>query len=76
MPSVDEWFTSVLNPGHWEECGPYLEAYDCAGDLGFGRADAGGNSKFYHPSGMPSNGTKTLSNLGGIVSTLVSGDTF
>lgn len=66
----------VLTPGHWEECGPYLEKYDCAGDLGYARADAGSNSKFYHPSSMPSNGTKTMSNVGGVVSTPVSGDTF
>lgn len=73
---ADEWFAGVLTPGHWEECGPYLEKYDCGGDLGYARADAGGNTKFYHPSSMPSNGTKTLSNVGGVVSTPVSGDTF
>jgi hypothetical protein len=74
--SADEWFAAVLNPGKWEECGPYLEAYDCANDLGFGRADAGGTNNFPHPSSMPTNGTKTMSNVGGIVSTPVSGDTF
>ncbi|CAI7565489.1 unnamed protein product [Penicillium viridicatum] len=73
---ADEWFAGVLTPGHWEECGPYLEKYDCAGYLGYARADAGGNTKFYHPSSMPSNGTKTFSNVGGVVSTPVSGDTF
>lgn len=74
--AADEWFAGVLTPGHWEECGPYLEKYDCAGDLGYARADAGGNTKFYHPSSMPSNGTKTISNVGGVVSTPVSGGTF
>ncbi|KAJ5392799.1 hypothetical protein N7465_011773 [Penicillium sp. CMV-2018d] len=73
---ADEWFAGALIPGHWEQCGPYLEKYDCAGDLGYARADAGGNTKFYHPSSMPSNGTKTMSNVGGVVSTPVSGDTF
>ncbi|KAF7528310.1 hypothetical protein PCG10_000916 [Penicillium crustosum] len=73
---ADEWFAGALIPGHWEECGPYLEKYNCAGDLGYARADAGGNTKFYHPSSMPSNGTKTMSNVGGVVSTPVSGDTF
>lgn len=73
---ADEWFAGALIPGHWEECGPYLEKYNCAGDLGYARADAGGNTKFYHPSSMPSNGTKTMSNVGVVVSTPVSGDTF
>jgi hypothetical protein len=73
---AEDWFAGALTPGHWEECGPYLEKYDCGGDLGYARADAGGNTKFYHPSSMPSNGTKTMSNVGGVVSTPVSGDTF
>ena len=39
---ADEWFAGALIPGHWEECGPYLEK----------------------------------SNVGVVVSTPVSGDTF
>jgi hypothetical protein len=74
--AADEWFAGLLNPGHWEDCGPYLENYDCAGDLGFGRADAGGITKFYSPGNMPTNGTKSLYNLDGVVSTPVSGDVF
>ncbi|KAJ6150364.1 hypothetical protein N7471_001563 [Penicillium samsonianum] len=73
---ADDCFAGALTSGHWEDCGPYLEKYDCAGDLGYGRADAGGISKFYHPSSMLSNGTKTTFNVGGVVSTPVSGDTF
>ncbi|KAJ5972939.1 uncharacterized protein N7479_002857 [Penicillium vulpinum] len=76
LPSADEWFNSVLIPGDWDECGPYLKAYDCASDLGYVRADAGANTKFYHPSSMPSNGTKTASNVGGVISAPVSGNTF
>ncbi|KAJ9481724.1 hypothetical protein VN97_g11744 [Penicillium thymicola] len=72
--AADEWFAGVLNPGHWEECGPYLEKYDCAGDLGYGRADAGGIAKFYPPSNLPPNGTKSLYNMDGIISTPVSGN--
>ncbi|OQE34789.1 hypothetical protein PENCOP_c015G07961 [Penicillium coprophilum] len=59
-----------------EEYGPYPKAFDFAGDLGYGRANAGENSKFYHPRSMPSNGTKTLSNVVGTVSAPVSGNTF
>ncbi|KAJ5757321.1 uncharacterized protein N7511_006015 [Penicillium nucicola] len=73
---VTEWNDAVFVPNDWAECGPYLEAYDCAGDLGYGRADAGAISKYYQPSSMPSNGTKTLSNGNGVVSTPISGDTF
>jgi hypothetical protein len=29
--AADEWFAGLLNPGHWEDCGPYMENYDCAG---------------------------------------------
>lgn len=74
--SADDWFNTVLKKDDWDECGPYLEAYDCAGDLGYGRADAGGISKFWSPSKMPTNGTKTISNIAGFVSSPVSGNTF
>ncbi|KAJ6141922.1 hypothetical protein N7497_011021 [Penicillium chrysogenum] len=74
--AADEWFAGLLNPGHWEDCGPYMENYDCAGDLGFGRADAGGITKFYSPGNLPTNGTKSLYNSDGVVSTPVSGDVF
>jgi hypothetical protein len=73
---LQEWNDGILVPNDWSECGPYLEAYDCAGDLGYSRADAGAVKKFYAPSSMPSNGTQTLSNKGGVVSTPVSGNTF
>ncbi|KAJ5325266.1 uncharacterized protein N7506_008368 [Penicillium brevicompactum] len=74
--SADEWFNQLLIPGDWDECGPYLEAYDCAGDLGYGRPENGGISKFWSPSSMPTNGTKTVSNIAGVISSPVSGDTF
>ncbi|CAG7944491.1 unnamed protein product [Penicillium salamii] len=74
--SADEWFNSVLIPGDWDKCGPYLEAFDCAGDLGYDRADAGGNKKFWSPTSMPTNGTKTASNIAGYISSPVSGNTF
>ncbi|CAG8191840.1 unnamed protein product [Penicillium olsonii] len=73
---ADEWFSGVLNPGDWDECGPYLENYDCAGDLGFGREDAGAFSKFWSPTSMPTNGTKTASNIAGAITSPVSGNTF
>ncbi|OQD86140.1 hypothetical protein PENANT_c008G06262 [Penicillium antarcticum] len=73
---ITEWNDAIFVPSDWAECGPYLEAYDCAGDLGYGRADAGAISNYYQPSSMPSNGTKTLFNKDGVVSTPVSGDIF
>lgn len=73
---VEAWNEAVFAPNDWEECGPYLESYDCAGDLGYDRTDAGAITKFYKPSSMPSNGTETLSNKDCVVSTPVSGDTF
>ncbi|CAG8896857.1 unnamed protein product [Penicillium egyptiacum] len=72
--AADEWFAGLLNPGHWEDCGPFLEKYDCGGDLGFGRIDAGGITKFYTPGSLPTNGTKSLYNVDGVISNPVSGD--
>ncbi|KAJ5984798.1 hypothetical protein N7522_011994 [Penicillium canescens] len=73
---VDAWNEAVFAPNDWEECGPYLESYDCAGDLGYGRTDAGAISKFYQQSSMPSNGTETSSNKDDVVSAPVSGYIF
>ncbi|KGO73200.1 hypothetical protein PITC_002880 [Penicillium italicum] len=74
--AADEWFDGLLTPGHWADCRPYPERYDCAGDLGYGRADANRISKFYHLSSRPNNGTKTMPNVGGLISTPVTGNTF
>ena len=72
---VDNWYKAFIGPGGWENCGDSLDAYDCAGDLGFGAEDAGGTTTFYKPDGLPKNGTGTLYNTGSLT-TPVSGATF
>lgn len=72
---ADSWYAALFTH-EWEDCGKYLEAYDCAGDLGYGAEDAGGTHTFYEPGKFPKNGTETLYNTGGALSTPVSGATF
>ncbi|KAJ5657554.1 uncharacterized protein N7484_001203, partial [Penicillium longicatenatum] len=72
---VDGWNNTLLEPNGWASCGEYLDAYDCAGDLGFGAEDAGGTTTFYKPGGLLKNGTGTLYNTGSLT-TPVSGATF
>ncbi|CAI7640200.1 unnamed protein product [Penicillium pancosmium] len=73
---ADDWYAGLLAHSKWEGCGKYLEAYDCAGDLGFGAEDAGDTHTFYKPGDFPKNGTESLYNTGGVISTPVSGATF
>ncbi|KAJ5698960.1 hypothetical protein N7462_000965 [Penicillium macrosclerotiorum] len=73
---ADAWYSALLEPNDWEDCGPYLASYDCAGDLGYGSDDAGDTTEFYKPNSLPANGTETMYNTGGVLSTPVSGATF
>lgn len=72
---VDGWYDAFIGRNGWDNCGDYLDAYDCAGDLGFGAKDAGETTTFYKPGGLPKNGTGTLYNTGSLT-TPVSGATF
>ncbi|KAJ5100590.1 hypothetical protein N7456_006642, partial [Penicillium angulare] len=73
--AIDDWYTAFLEPNDWESCGKYIDAYDCAGDLGFGAESAGDTTTFYKPDGLPKNGTESMYNTGAL-STPVSGATF
>lgn len=73
---ADYWYDAFLRPHHWDECGPYLEKYDCGSDLGFAAESAGDTHTFPKPKNLPKNGTETLFNTGGVLSTPVSGATF
>lgn len=72
---ADTWYNAVI-AHDWDICGPYLENYDCAGALGYGASSAGNTTQFYKPGDLPANGTETLSNTGGVISTPISGSTF
>ncbi|KAJ5191258.1 uncharacterized protein N7498_010243 [Penicillium cinerascens] len=78
-PSVmdaDWWFNRILEENKWTMCRLYLDDYDCAGDLGYGAENAGGTQKFYNPGEFLKNGTETLYNTNGVVSTPVDGASF
>ncbi|KAJ5661083.1 uncharacterized protein N7484_000455 [Penicillium longicatenatum] len=70
--AADTWYSSM---GDFETCGDYLDAYDCAGALGFGAEDAGETTTYYKLGGFPKNGTETLYNTGSLTAP-VSGATF
>lgn len=71
----DSWYDVFLEPNDWDTCGEYLEAYDCAGALGYGAESAGDTHTFYEPNNIPKNGTQTLYNTGALTTPL-SGATF
>ena len=71
----DSWYDVFLEPNDWDTCGKYLEAYDCAGTLGYGAESAGDTHTFYEPNNIPKNGTQTLYNTGALTTPL-SGATF
>ncbi|RAL10728.1 uncharacterized protein BO97DRAFT_479076 [Aspergillus homomorphus CBS 101889] len=68
---ADELYSAVI-ARDWDMCGTFLENYDCAGTLGFGAPSAGNVTQFYKPGHLPANGTETLSNTGGVISTPIS----
>ncbi|KAE8352409.1 hypothetical protein BDV28DRAFT_161842 [Aspergillus coremiiformis] len=74
IPSLlgaDAWYDGLLAHSHWDECGLRLEDVNCAADLGYS------NETQFHTGGkFPPNGTETLYNTGGVISTPVSGNTF
>ncbi|CAI7668417.1 unnamed protein product [Penicillium pancosmium] len=78
-PSIidaDYWFGRLLDEEDWSSCRSAFDDYNCAGDLGFGAEDAGGVQKYYKPGEFPKNGTETLYNTNGVISTPISGASF
>lgn len=64
----------VNNNEYWDQCAKYIEDTPCE-DLGFSPPGAKG-AKFYAPGTFPSNGTQTLSNVAGAVTSPVSGSVY
>lgn len=56
----------------FNSCSPYLSEFPC-GNLGFA-VPAGGT--FFSPANLPANGTNTLSNIAGTVTSPASGSVF
>ncbi|KAE8311918.1 hypothetical protein BDV41DRAFT_565475 [Aspergillus transmontanensis] len=65
------WNQGLLENTDWNKCGTYLDNDTCIADLGFSNL-----TKFHGPGQLPANGTETLYNTGGVISTPVSGNTF
>ncbi|KAL7948139.1 hypothetical protein V8C42DRAFT_351955 [Trichoderma barbatum] len=57
----------------FDSCGPYLDTYDCVSILGY---SLDGVSKYYKPTDVPPDGTATLSNAPGTVTSPASGTVF
>ncbi|KAJ5123091.1 hypothetical protein N7448_009188 [Penicillium atrosanguineum] len=72
---ADYWLGGLMEGEHGEACSTYMEHFPCK-KLGFGDKVAGGTNTFYTPDNLPKNGTETLYNTGGVISSPVSGATF
>ncbi|OGM42327.1 hypothetical protein ABOM_007886 [Aspergillus bombycis] len=68
---ADFVYQALVENSDWNQCGPYLDYDTCTADLGFSN-----QTKFHGPGKLPANGTETLYNTGGVISTPVSGNTF
>ncbi|KAE8363827.1 hypothetical protein BDV27DRAFT_3616 [Aspergillus caelatus] len=68
---ADAVYKALLENSDWDKCGTYLDNDTCTADLGFSNL-----TEFHGPGKLPANGTETLYNTGGVVSTPVSGNTF
>ncbi|KAJ3543824.1 hypothetical protein NM208_g3375 [Fusarium decemcellulare] len=78
-PSVlgaDDWY-NVHPQNNFPACGKYMDAMSCIGDLGFAPPGLDKSAKFFAPGEFPENGTQTtVSNLGGSITSPLSGETF
>lgn len=73
---AEYWFNRLMDEKDWSSCRSILDDYDCVEDLGYGAENAGGTHKYYKPGESPKNGTETLSNTNGVISTPISGTSF
>ncbi|KAF7594760.1 hypothetical protein BBP40_008467 [Aspergillus hancockii] len=68
---ADIWYDTLLAKSDWGNCGTNLKGVNCAADLGYSNL-----TKFHTAGDWPVNGTETLYNTGGVISTPISGNTF
>ncbi|KAF4966744.1 hypothetical protein FSARC_5609 [Fusarium sarcochroum] len=66
----------ILKDENYPKCADYTDKYSCVGDLKFTPPGKDKSIKFYNPGELPKNGTKTLSNLDGSITSPLSGATF
>jgi hypothetical protein len=74
---ADDYWNGVISlDKDYPQCGGYTDVYSCANDLKFTPPGKDKSAKFYGPGELPKNGTKTLSNVEGSVTSPLSGSTF
>jgi hypothetical protein len=73
---ADDWLSIFSSDLSWDDCGKYLKEYDCVKIMGFGNSTIGEGFELFAPGKFPENGTATLSNVDGTISSPVSGATF
>ncbi|CAG1959529.1 unnamed protein product [Fusarium graminearum] len=75
--SIDEQGNLLISQDEdYPQCGDYNDAYNCANDLKFTPPGKDNSAKFYAPGEFPKNGTKTMSNMDGSITSPLSGATF
>lgn len=73
---ADAWLSILPSDFAWDDCGRYLEQYDCAEMMDIGNTTTSQALELYAPGEFPNNGTATLYNIDGTISSPVSGATF
>ncbi|KAJ4115402.1 hypothetical protein NW768_011254 [Fusarium equiseti] len=74
---ADEYWNALISKDEdYPQCGDYNDVYSCAKDLKFTPPGKDKSANFYGPGELPKNGTKTLSNMEGSITSPLSGATF
>ncbi|KAF7558496.1 hypothetical protein G7046_g5667 [Stylonectria norvegica] len=70
---IDVWYGGVIDKDQWSTCGDYIDEDTCSSQLNYTLPGGDKGNKFYSAGDLPANGTKTLSNIGGVITSPVSG---
>ncbi|KAH7186266.1 uncharacterized protein B0J16DRAFT_363226 [Fusarium flagelliforme] len=74
---ADEYWNLLISKDEdYPQCGDYNDVYSCAKDLKFTPPGKDKSAKFYGPGELPKNGTDTLTNMEGTITSPLSGATF
>nr|CEG05546.1 unnamed protein product [Fusarium clavum] len=72
----DYWNALISRDEEYSQCGDYNDVYSCANDLKFTPPGKDKSAQFYGPGELPKNGTETLKNMDGSITSPLSGATF
>lgn len=70
---MNDWAV-IIEPELWPQCEDYMAAYPCP-QMGYS-PPGGKNATFYVPGSFPENGTETLTNVPGAITSPVRGEVF